>query len=219
MPMALDIIVLIILGLSVIVAFFRGFIREVLTIAGLVGAAFAAVTYGSSLTPIFKGWISDPNTEETGKIFDLIPVDLAAMGGSYVLIFVGVLVALSVATHFIAKAAQHLGLGVLDRSLGILFGLVRGIVLIGLLYLPFHHLLSEEEKTRWFGASKSHFYVQYSAKLMQAFIPSDLPMPSGDEDVGTDEDAASKKLGEAIQETTSSALQPVTVEEEPPFNE
>lgn len=170
--MALDILVLIIIGLSMIVAFFRGFIREVLTIAGLVGASFAALKFGDNLVPTISGWLSDPVSEESGKIFDLIPVSMAALVLGYLFVFVVVMIVLSIATHYIAKGAQSIGLGVLDRSLGILFGFVRGAVLIGLLYLPFHHLLGEEEKQRWFSSAKSYVYVEYAARLMQAFIPS-----------------------------------------------
>lgn len=210
--MALDIIVLIILGLSVIVAFFRGFIREVLTIAGLVGAAIAAITFGDNLTPVVTGWLSDPNTQETGKIFDLIPVGIAAMVIAYAMIFIGMMIVISIATHYISKGAQSIGLGMLDRSLGILFGLVRGIVLVGLLYLPFHHLLADVEKERWFGHAKTYPYVEYTARVMQAFIPS--PQPDLEEEVDTSQDETAEDMIE-----TEPTNEPVPVEEEPPFNE
>lgn len=221
--MALDILVLIIIGLSVIVAFFRGFIRETLTIAGLVGATIAAIKFGGSFAPVVQGWLSDPNTQETGKIFDLIPVNFAAFGLAYAIIFIGVMILLSIATHYIAKGAQSIGLGLLDRSLGILFGLVRGAVLVGLLYLPFHHLLGEEEKERWFATSKTHVYVEYTARLMQAFIPSPQTEEDGDEadsngDTLSDPDIAPDAL--PVDELNNQpSLQPVISDEEPPYNE
>ena len=213
--MALDIIVLIILGLSVLVAFFRGFIRESLTIAGLGGAVVAAIAFGDNLTPVVSNWLSDPNTAETGKIFDLIPVSLAALVLAYAMIFIGVMIVISIATHYIAKGAQSIGLGFLDRSLGILFGLLRGVILVGLLYLPFHHLLAQEDKDRWFASAKTYPYVEYTARLMQAFIPS--PSTEEAESAEDSEEEATENPDEVIE--TDPLTEPVAVEEEPPYNE
>ncbi len=169
--MALDLVVLGILLFSALVAFMRGFIREVLTICGLIGAAIASLYGGPAFSATTKSWIVDENAEKPQKLFDLVPYDMLATALAYLLVFVFVLVALNVAAHYISKAARAAGLGPVDRSLGVVFGLGRGVLLIGLLYLPLHVILSDEQKEEWFGNAKTLPYVVYTAELMQALLP------------------------------------------------
>ena len=63
--MIIDIIVGAVVIVSAIISFLRGFIREVLTIAGVVGGLAAAYFMGPMLTPTFKDWFGvDPEAEE-----------------------------------------------------------------------------------------------------------------------------------------------------------
>jgi len=169
--MALDLVVLGILLFSALVAFMRGFIREVLTICGLIGAAIASLYGGPQFAPVTKGWMVDPDAEKPQKLFNLIPYDMVATALAYLIVFVVVLIALNVLAYYISKAARAAGLGPIDRSLGVVFGLLRGVLLIGLLYLPAHIMFTTEQKQDWFGDSKTLPYVTYTAELMQALLP------------------------------------------------
>lgn len=170
----MDIVVLVIVFVSAAVAFLRGFVREVLTIVGLVGASLVALTAGPALSPGLENWLTAdiPADEiEKARLWGYIPYDVAASAIAYLGLFVITLVVLSIISHYVAKSVHAIGLGPVDRSLGVVFGIARGFVLLGLLYLPFHILMSEEEKEDWFGTSHTVSYVEYSSDMMVALMP------------------------------------------------
>ena len=142
--MIIDLVILGIIIISAVVAFFRGFIKEVLTIVGLGGAAVGAFLFGGMAVPLFESWIINPNDEDY-KFFDLIPDDVVAMLAAYAAVFVVIFLVLTVIGHFLSKGATALGLGPVDRSLGVIFGLIRGVVLAAVLYLPFSIIMPQNE--------------------------------------------------------------------------
>lgn len=168
--MILDLIVLAALLVSAIIAFLRGFIREVLTILGVVGGLAAAYFGGPLLSPTVRNWF-DGGEDSSQKLFDLIPYDIVADAIAYGSVFIIVVIVLSVASHLLAGWAKSIGLGAVDRTFGVMFGLVRGIIIIGLLYLPVHIVIDKKTLEGWFEDSKTHFYVAATADWMMQILP------------------------------------------------
>jgi len=110
-----DYVVLIIIGLSVILSVMRGMIREVLAIVGLVAAFYVGITYTNQLLPMMP--VDIPNDA------------LRVLAGFLVLFLATLLLAtlLGIALSAIFKKA---GLGWLNRFLGALFGVARGLLII-----------------------------------------------------------------------------------------
>lgn len=176
--MIVDILVLIVIALSAIIAFLRGFIREIFTIINVVGALAAAYYGGSMLLPYMKDWLGiDPSAEKVERLFDIIPYPIIAQILSYGAIFIVVMIILSVISHFLAETVKSIGLGAIDRTLGVIFGILRGVLLIGLLYLPLHLSVngtSEEESVQeWFDGSKTYFYIEQTADFIAGFVPEE----------------------------------------------
>lgn len=169
--MIVDILVLAVLLISALIAFLRGFIREVLTIIGVVGGLAAAYFGGPLLMPHMRSWFGVEEGIEPERLFGILPYDIVADVLSYGSIFIVVVITLSILSHFLAEGAKHVGLGAVDRSLGFVFGLLRGIVLLGLLYLPVHLFIEQEAKDTWFENSRTHFYLEKTADAMAEFIP------------------------------------------------
>ncbi|MBW4092269.1 MAG: CvpA family protein [Proteobacteria bacterium] len=109
------------LGVSALIGLLRGFVREVLGIAAWVGAGAIAVWAHPVLTAQVRDWL--PNDPSLAS-----PIAFAAA-------FLVSLVVLLIITHLIAKGVHRVGLGSLDRSLGLLFGLARGAALVVLAYI------------------------------------------------------------------------------------
>lgn len=174
-----------------LVAWFRGFIRETLTILSLAGASISAL-YGSPyIIPSITDWILEKKGEENTHLFGVIPYEVIGIGIAYILIFVVVFILLSFATHWLAKTAKEAGLGALDRSLGVLFGLVRALVLIGVLFIPFSVgvFMDEEKQADFFEGSITLPYVDYTARFMLAAIPNPLGKDeNAGEEGGTEEE-------------------------------
>ncbi len=152
----------------------RGFIREVLTIAGVGGGLVAAYFGGPILNPYMQKWFGVEPDVDPERLFGVIPYDVLATVLSYGVIFITVVIVLSVVSHMLAEAARSVGLGAVDRTFGFIFGLVRGILLLGLLYLPVHLFFDEGAKEAWFKDSKTHFYLEKTAAAMETFLPEDI---------------------------------------------
>ena len=95
--------------------------REVLGIAAWIGAGGVAVWAHPVLTAKVQDWL--PNDPALAS-----PIAFGAA-------FLASLVILLIITHLIAKGVHRVGLGGLDRSLGLVFGLARGAALVVLAYI------------------------------------------------------------------------------------
>lgn len=168
-----DIGVVAIIMISAAVSFFRGFVREVLTILGVFGGGFAALAFGAQAVPLTSRWFGIQEGKPVEKIFDLIPADLAAQIAAYAGIFLLVFIVLQLASFLISNAVQAVGLGPVDRTLGVFFGIARGLLLLGILYLPFHLILPEDSKKDWFEKSKTMVFVEATTNWLTSFVPSE----------------------------------------------
>lgn len=116
-----DYVVIGIVGLSLLFGLWRGVVGEIIALIAWVLAVFAALEFGGQVGLAVFGGIADPAMR---------------MLAGCVLIFVGVLVAMSLVRMAVRSMVKALGLSVSDRLLGMVFGLLRGVlvtmVLVGL---------------------------------------------------------------------------------------
>ncbi|MAZ76044.1 MAG: colicin V production family protein [Micavibrio sp.] len=181
--MIIDIVVAAVVIISAIISFLRGFIREILTIAGIIGGLAAAYFFGPLLAPVFQGWFGVSDSEEVGKLFDLVPMDILANVCAYATIFILFVIIISVISHLTAGAVKAMGLGPVDRTLGVVFGIARAVVLLGLLYLPFHLLMESKTKSDIFSASRTHVFIEKTAIFLAGFLPNSEAVEEKIEDV------------------------------------
>jgi membrane protein required for colicin V production len=117
-----DFAALVVLGLSGVMAFARGLIREVFSIIAFIGAAIAAVFFSSLLAPFVENF-----TPLSG------PLASVAAG---LLVFLIVFVVITVITSTVAKTAhQSTEIGSFDRAAGLAFGVLRGVLVVSLFVL------------------------------------------------------------------------------------
>jgi len=166
--MIFDIIVIAVLLISAGIAFFRGVVREVLTILGVVGGSLAAIYGSPHLSPMLLNMLGG---ESGGKIFGIIPVSILAPAIAYISLFFIVVIILSFLSHMISKAVDAVGMGPIDRTLGVIFGVLRGFLLLAILYMPFYILADAPARDDWFGGSKTRLYVESSSKLILDALP------------------------------------------------
>lgn len=169
--MIIDGIVIAVLLVSAIIAFFRGFIREVLTILGVVGGLAAAYLGGPMLSPLMRGWLGVVDGEEPKRLLGLIPYPIVADLLSYGLIFIVVVIVLSIVSHVLAETVRSIGLGAIDRTLGFIFGLLRGALLLAILYLPVHIGFDDEAKAEYLGASRTVPYLESMSGVLAGYLP------------------------------------------------
>jgi len=154
-----DLVILAILLISGLLALSRGFVKEVLSIAGWVIATVAALKLFPLLQPIVRRYI------DQGLIADSV----TAVG-----IFVVVLTLASLLSSAISRRVQRSDIGILDRSLGFLFGLLRGVVVTSLAYLVLVQFLAREEQPSWLRDARAMPAIEYSADLLARLAPEDV---------------------------------------------
>lgn len=214
--MIIDIAVAIVILISALIAFIRGFIREILTIAGVVSGVFAAWLAAPLLAPVFQGWFGvDPNAEEPQKLFNVVPLEWVADGCAYFLIFITVVIIISVLSHFLAESLRALGLGAVDRTLGVIFGIARGVLLVGLFYLPFYLFMENASDSTYLKDSKTAFYLDHTAEFLAEFFPDDLDKMDEDDTSDTRQKLQDLKLLKKENANNGEAgetLEPITID-------
>jgi membrane protein required for colicin V production len=156
---ATDLVVLGVLLLSGVLALARGFVKEVLGIAGWVGAAIAALKLFPYVQPIARKHIP----------YQLAADVLAGAG-----VFLIVLVTLSLISNAIARRVRESDIGALDRSLGFVFGLLRGALVLSLAYLALVQFVSPKDQPAWIVEARSLPIIAYGAGLVASIAPSEI---------------------------------------------
>ncbi|CAA6814960.1 MAG: Colicin V production protein [uncultured Thiotrichaceae bacterium] len=116
----IDIGIVVLTLLSALVGFVRGFVREAISLTTWVAAIALAFIFAETLS---------------AKLPFNISHDLARMGVSFLLIFIGVIVLGSIINYLFTKAISAIGLGAVDRVLGGAFGVLRGALIVTLAVL------------------------------------------------------------------------------------
>jgi membrane protein required for colicin V production len=129
-----DLIVLGMLGLSALVGFVRGAVREVVTVA-----AFALASLVSIVSLRFTRGLAESAVEP----------DWAAPAVAVVIVFVIVYIALRVLGARLTETVQKSALGPVDRAAGLGVGLVRGLLVLGVFHLVFHAVTPADRVPRW----------------------------------------------------------------------
>jgi len=129
-----DLAVAALLLVSGLLAFVRGFVKEILSVAGWIGAAIATLQFFPVARPYVRRYVE--------------PTFLAdALTGAA--IFIATLVVLSLISHFLARRVRESSVSALDRSLGFLFGLVRGAVVVAIAYVLLALAVPPAEQPDW----------------------------------------------------------------------
>lgn len=161
-----DLAVLAVMLLSAILAFARGFIRETLSIGGWVGAIILALAFYKPASVFLEPYIHS----------EIVRQAAAGLG-----ILIVALVILSFFTHWVAGAVRGSALSAVDRSLGVLFGLARGAVLVSLVYLLGTMLFPEKEHPDWIAQARTRPLLQEGAGILANLIPDSLRAHSENE--------------------------------------
>jgi membrane protein required for colicin V production len=152
----LDLAVGVILLISALLAFMRGFVQEVLSIAAWVGAAFGAL-YGL------------PYVQPTAR--SMIPLDWAADAVAVVVLYLLILFALSLIINIISRTVQRSALNPLDRSLGFVFGVVRGAVVLCVALIITDWLVTRDRRPEWMRTAKTLPLMESGAESLKSLLP------------------------------------------------
>ncbi|OGV77394.1 MAG: colicin V production protein [Methylotenera sp. RIFCSPLOWO2_02_FULL_45_14] len=146
-----DYAVLTIIGLSIIFSVMRGMVREMLAILGWVAAFYVGRTY-------------------TDQILPMMPVDIPTESlrvlAAFLVLFLATLLLTSLLGIALSAIIRKVGLGWLNRLLGAMFGVIRGLLIVCVLVF-LAGLTSVPQDARWRNA-------MFSAPI-EALVISILP--------------------------------------------
>src|SRR3954463_10194716 len=159
MPITLlDIILIGVMLVSALLAMIRGFMREILSIAAWVIAAVATLYAYSKFLPVAKSYFNN----------DIVAA-AAVIGGT----FLGTLLIVSIITVRFSDMVLDSRVGALDRTLGFLFGLGRGLVIMVVAFLFFAWLVPARTQPSWVANAKSKVVLQSTGDWLMSMLPDD----------------------------------------------
>src|SRR6185312_9103223 len=88
-------------------------------------------------------------------------------------VFVGTLIIVSVITVRISDMILDSRIGALDRTLGFLFGLARGLLIVVVAYLFFIWLVPDKQRPDWVNGAKSRVVLESTGDWLKGLLPDD----------------------------------------------
>ncbi len=154
-----DYLIITIIFISMLISLWRGFVKEALSLAGWVFAVFIAFMY---MTPL--AFIMQP------KLNSLPPSVLNLLAFSTLLVITLILAALI--NNLVCKLVEKTGLTGTDRAIGMLFGIARGIILVGVLVLLAGFTNIPQDP--WWKTSLLLGHFQQLAMVLAGFLPAEM---------------------------------------------
>jgi len=178
-----DLGVLIIVGMSALLSFFRGFAREVLSLGAWVASALITLyTF-----PDVAKWI-EPQVKS-----EAIASGLASMG-----VFFVSLITISILTSTMMKYIKPGNeVGAIDNFVGLLFGAARGILVVAVAYFMMTLVLAEKDYPEWVKQAHTRPYVEMAAGWVAKAAPDYISAISGNKD---ERDARTERAKEESRE-------------------
>ena len=159
MPITLlDIILIVVMLISGLLAMVRGFMREVLSITAWILAAAATLYSYGKLVPYAKEYFNSD-----------IVASVAVIGS----VFLVTLLVVSVLTIRISDMVLDSRVGALDRTLGFLFGLARGLIIVVVAFVFFNWLVPEHSQPDWVKGAKSRVVLTGTGQWLISMLPED----------------------------------------------
>lgn len=154
----LDLVLLAVMLISGLLAMVRGFMREILSIAAWGTAALVTLYSYQKLLPTAKTYITSDTL-----------ASIAVIAG----VFIATLIVVSIITVRISDMILDSRIGALDRTLGFLFGLARGLLIVVVAFLFFAWLVPAKQRPDWVSSAKSLTMLQSTGDWLMSLLPDD----------------------------------------------
>ena len=152
-----DVLIIIIFGFCLVRGFFRGFIKEVSSIIGVLGGFYAAYTYYMDFAKLLSGWISDKS------YLHIV---------SFLIVFCGVFLIISIVGVVIKYILNIAFLGWIDRICGAGFGIIKATLVTSILLIALTSFLPKGAPIVKDSMLSPH--VSVISEKMAKVIPEDM---------------------------------------------
>jgi membrane protein required for colicin V production len=152
-----DLIIIVIIIISALISLVRGFVKESLSLASWILAGFIALRYFTPLADLLEPYIESP-TIRTGTGFAIL--------------FVSSLIVGAIINYMASQAVTKTGLTGTDKSLGVVFGVARGLLIVTLLVLLAG--LTPMPSEPWWNDSAMIEFFSDMANWIKDILPQDV---------------------------------------------
>lgn len=152
--------------ISAILAYSRGLVREAMSIGGWIAAAFVAFLFAPNALPLMT---------EIPYLGDFIggSCELGILA-SFAAVFAVALVLISLFTPIFSSAIQKSAIGGVDASLGFLFGVARGVLLVVVALIAYERIVGDEPIAAISDSRSAAVFANMQGTIEEQ-IPSDAP--------------------------------------------
>jgi uncharacterized membrane protein required for colicin V production len=152
----IDCLIVLIIIVSAGYAGWRGFIWETLTIFAWVAASLGCIYFGPYIVPLTRSLVNPP---------------WLASVLAYAAVFLAIFIPFAFISHRFSESVKSSPIGPLDRAAGVGFGVVRGLVIVGLGYLAFTYFVPIRQHPRWVTEARLLPVVQSTADVLLTVVP------------------------------------------------
>jgi membrane protein required for colicin V production len=161
-----DGVVALVIVLSAVLAYSRGFVRELMSIAGWVAAAILAFLFAEAMRPLV---LEIPYVGEFLQGSCEISM-IAAFGA----VFLIALIVTSIFTPLFSSAIQNSAIGGVDQALGFVFGVVRGVLLVAVAFIVYDRVVVGDTVPAVDNSRTAAIFARAEADI-DAQMPADAP--------------------------------------------
>jgi uncharacterized membrane protein required for colicin V production len=152
----IDCLIVLIVVVSAGYAAWRGFIWETLTIFAWMAAAFSCLYLGPYIIPLTRSLVSQ------SWLASLL---------AYAAVYLAVFIPFAFISHRFSESVKSSPIGPLDRAAGVAFGVVRGLVIVGLAYLAFTYFVPIRQQPNFVTEARLLPVVQSTADVLLTVVP------------------------------------------------
>ena len=161
-----DIISILIIFISLLIAYLKGVTHELFAILNWVLSGFLAFSFGSEISPALN---NIPIIKDI--IFDNCELEILISIG---LCFIICLIIISMITPIFSKTIQKSSLKSLDSSLGVLFGIIRGVLIVCIILLIHNTLLDKSSYLESVSSSRATIIFSDILTALEQLTPEDF---------------------------------------------
>lgn len=155
----IDVVILIGIALSMLVAFIRGFVKEVLSILGLV----LFIVISTYLCPVILPWMNQYIESKTLSYVVIVLLIMAVFYATWI-----------ISTDRLIAKIRTSTLSFMDRLFGLIFGFLRAVLILGFCFLVVKIILPEELKDGSLKESKYFMMAEGCSDIIEKMLPQDF---------------------------------------------
>ncbi|MDJ0834844.1 MAG: CvpA family protein [Gammaproteobacteria bacterium] len=115
-----DIIILVVILISALISLVRGFVKESISLATWLAAGFLALSYYLVLADLLHSYIESPTISQAV---------------AFAILFITTLIVGAIINFMVSQVVDKTGLSGTDKTLGVIFGAARGVLIVSMIVL------------------------------------------------------------------------------------